>query len=85
MIHVLLNAPEDGCDVTDVAEKAGVKLDDNDALARFREIGIFLKETGLIEADLLSWRWKPGRPRKRPHISAAGRRAALKRIRRKHP
>jgi hypothetical protein len=84
IIRVLLAAPEDGWDTTEIAERAGVRLDDNDAVARFREIGIFLKEAGLIETDMLSWRWKPGGPPKRRRTGAAARRAALRRMHRKH-
>jgi hypothetical protein len=84
IIRVLLAAPEDGWDTTEIAERAGVRLDDDDALARSREIGIFLKEAGLIETDMLSWRWKLGRPPKRRRTGAAGRRAALRRMHRKH-
>jgi len=84
IIRVLLAAPEDGWDMVEIAERAGVRLDDNDALAKSRDIGIFLKEAGLIETDMFSWRWKVGRPPKRRHTGAAGRRAALRRLHRKH-
>lgn len=76
MIRVFLAAPDEDHSLLDLPGQLGVEDTDMEAIDKFRETSIFLKEIGLIEhSGFLSWRWKLGRPPRTHHISAARRRA----------
>ncbi len=77
MIRVFLATPDEEQSFLDFPGKLGIADTDTESLDKFRETSMFLKEIGLIEPrGFLLWGWKLGRPPRKPHISAARRRAA---------
>ena len=80
MIRVFLAAPDEDHSLMDLPGEVGVEDTDMEAIDKFRETSMFLQEIGLIEqSGFLAKRWKLGRPTRKPHISAARRRAIKRR------